>query len=61
MSRDPLIKVYASLYPADAAALEAVNAVLASLLSIGRPYFFEKIVGRPKGLLSGKAARRIPP
>ena len=30
MSRDPLIKVYASLYPADAAALEAVNAVLAS-------------------------------
>ena len=30
MSRDPLIKVYAALYPADAAAREAGNAVLAS-------------------------------
>ncbi|HJB64863.1 MAG TPA: hypothetical protein H9768_01075 [Candidatus Mailhella merdavium] len=30
MSRDPLIKVYASLYPVDAAALDAVNAVLAA-------------------------------
>lgn len=30
MSRDPLIKVYASLYPADTGALDAVNAVLDS-------------------------------
>lgn len=30
MSRAPLIKVYASLYPAGADALEAVNAALAS-------------------------------
>ena len=30
MSRYPLIKVYASLYPVDAAALDAVNAVLAA-------------------------------
>ncbi len=30
MSRAPLIKVYASLYPADTAALDAVNAVLDS-------------------------------